>query len=254
MPQGRVQGSPLAHVAAERIAAMVQSLAPGARLGTKEDLRQTVGVSVGTFNEALRLLQSRGLVSVRTGPGGGVFVAAQSPIVRLGHSVLALDADDTGVADAVRIRNALDPLLVADAVRHSSASDIQAMREPLRLMAVAVEALDATAFTRANWALHDQIAAVSPSAILRSIYRTLLEIIESHTVFVLPVREPLEMYMGERYDLHAALVDAIEARAASRAQALIHAHNTNAHETEHEHLYALDGEPQPPLQPGSSAR
>jgi DNA-binding FadR family transcriptional regulator len=239
MAQVRVQGSPLAHVAAERIAAMVHTLRPGARLGTKDDLRQAVGVSAGTFNEALRLLQSRGLVSVRTGPGGGVFAAAQSPIVRLGHSVLALDADDTGVADAVRIRNALDPLLVADAVRYSSASDIQAMREPLRLMAAAVETHDATAFTRANWALHDRIAAVSPSAILRSFYRSLLEIIESHTIFVLPVREPLADYMGERYDLHAALVDAIEKRAASLAQSLIHEHNTTAHETEHEHLYAL---------------
>jgi DNA-binding FadR family transcriptional regulator len=162
--------------------------------------------------------------------------------------VLALDADDTGVADAVRIRNALDPLLVADAVRHSSASDIQAMREPLRIMAAAVETLDATAFTRANWALHNRIAAVSPSAILRSFYRSLLEIIESHTIFVLPVRRPIEMDMRERYTLHAALVDAIEARAASRAHALIQAHNTSAHETEHEQVDTVDSAREPSLQ------
>jgi len=228
MSQGRVQGSRLAHVTAERIAAMAQQLAPGARLGTKKDLREAIGVSVGTFNEALRLLQSRGLVSVRTGPGGGVFVAAQSPIVRLGNTVLALDAEETSVADAIRIRNALDPLLVADAVLHSSASDIQAMREPLRLMAAAVEALDATAFTRANWAVHARIAAVSPSAMLRSFYCSLLEIIETHTLFVLPAQKPLSTSMSERYQLHAALIDAIEARAADEAQALIHAHNTTA--------------------------
>lgn len=238
MPQGQVHDWPLAHVAAERIATLVQTLPTGSRLGTKNDLRQTVGVSVGTFNEALRLLQSRGIVSVRSGPGGGIFAAAQSPIVRLGNSVLALDADETSVADAVRIRNALDPLLVADAIHHSSASDIQAMREPLRVMAAAIEPLDATAFTRANWALHATIAAVSPSAILRSFYCSLLEIIESHTVFVLPAAEPLETYMAERYDLHAAIVDAIEARATDKAEALIHAHNTNAPETEHEHLWA----------------
>lgn len=227
MSGARVQVSPLAHVAAERIAGMVQAEQPGARLGTKGDLRRTVGVSVGTFNEALRLLQSRGLVSVRSGPGGGVFVATQSPIVRLGNSVLALDADEMSVADAVRIRNALDPLLVADAVRYSSASDIQAMRKPLAVMAKAVEALDATSFTRANWALHAQIAEVSPSAILRSFYRSLLEIIESHTVFVLPSRRPLIDDIKDRYQLHADLVDAIEARAAERAQEIIQAHNTN---------------------------
>jgi len=229
MTQGRVQGSLLAHVAAERVASMAHTLKPGTRLGTKSDLRQGVGVSVGTFNEALRLLQSRGIVSVRSGPGGGVFTAVQSPIVRLGNSVLALDADETSVADAVRLRDALDPLLVEDAVWHSSAADIAAMREPLRAMADAIRAEDPTAFTRANWVLHARIAAVSPSAILRSFYCSLLEIIESHTLFVVPIeQESLSADLNERYDLHASLVQAIENRDSDKAQALIHAHNTSA--------------------------
>lgn len=227
MPEGRVHSSSLAHITAERIAGMVQNLSTGARLGTKVDLRQSVGVSLGTLNEALRLLQSRGIVSVRSGPGGGIFAAAQSPIVRLGNSVLALDADEVFVADAVRLRNALDPLLVADAVNYSSASDIQAMRKPLREMAAAAAAQDATTFTRANWALHAQIAEVSPSAILRSFYCSLLETIESHTLFVLPTQEPMDEYIQERYELHAAIVDAIEARDGAEAERLIQAHNTS---------------------------
>ena len=36
-------------------------LEPGKRLGTKDDLRASCGVSVGTFNEALRMVQARGL-------------------------------------------------------------------------------------------------------------------------------------------------------------------------------------------------
>lgn len=230
MPRGPLRDWPLSHVAAERIAGMVQGLTPGDRIGTKSEVREAIGVSVGTFNEALRLLQSRGLVSVRSGPGGGIFAAAQSPIVRLGNSVLALDTDETSVADAVRLRNALDPLLVADAVRYSSAADITAMRKPLQVMAAAVDAQDATAFTRANWALHARIAEVSPSAMLRSFYCSLLEIIESHTMFVLPVQQPQSVYLRERYDLHAAIVDAIEAQAADKAEALIHAHNTSVPE------------------------
>lgn len=228
MPGARVHDSPLAHVAAERIAGLAQEYEPGARLGTKGELRKAIGVSVGTFNEALRLLQSRGIVSVRTGPGGGVFAAAQSPMVRLGNSVLALDTDETSVADAIRIRDALDPLLVNDAVRYSSASDIEDMREPLRIMAAAVENLDSTAFTRANWDLHAKIASISPSRILQSFYSSLLEIIQSHTLLVVPTSAKHAHYMAERYALHAALVDAIEARAADRAQALIHSHNTSA--------------------------
>ncbi len=72
---------------------MAESADPGDRLGSKEELRQLCGVSVGTFNEAIRLLQARGLVSIRPGPGGGLFATEQSPMVRLGNSVLALDAE-----------------------------------------------------------------------------------------------------------------------------------------------------------------
>ncbi|OBB13030.1 GntR family transcriptional regulator [Mycolicibacterium setense] len=212
--------------AAEQLAAIAASVEPGDRLGTKEELRTACGVSVGTFNEALRMVQSRGLVTLRSGPGGGLFASRQSPVVRLGNSMLALDDDAASVADAVRLRNALDPLLVEDALEHASAHDIRALRAELEHMKVAAEADDSTAFVRANWALHARIAAVSPSAILRSFYLNLLEIIESHLMAVQPVEgEPLVDYIHSRYMLHADLVDAIAARD-PRALDLIHEHNT----------------------------
>ena len=216
-----------AETAADRITALVARASPGARLGTKEDLRTLCQVSVGTFNEALRLLQSRGLVTVRPGPGGGLFVAEQSPMVRLGNSVLALDTDQTDVADAMRIRDALDPLLIEDALWHGSPADVADLRKELQEMEQAVEAEDARAFVYANWHLHARIAAISPNPLLRSLYSSLLEIIESHTLTVLPAREqPLQEYIRERHELHTALVDALEQRDRERAIELTHAHNT----------------------------
>src|SRR5882757_6150164 len=84
-PEERVAGPSRVDIAVDSIAAIAQAASPGARLGTKEEMRGRSGVSVGTFNEALRLLQSRGLVTVRPGPGGGLFAAQQSPMVRLGN-------------------------------------------------------------------------------------------------------------------------------------------------------------------------
>ena len=215
-----------AELAAARIAALVDSSAPGARLGTKQELREACGVSVGTFNEALRLLQGRGLVAVRPGPGGGLFAAEQSPIVRLGHSVLALRADQTSVAEAVRIRDALDPLLVEDALHHATPAHLNLMREHLTDMRTAARAADATAFVRANWALHGTICDVSPHRILGSFYRSLLDMIESHTLAVLPDgEEPLPEYLQERYELHEQLIDAIAARDDTRSAHLINLHN-----------------------------
>ncbi|WP_367221339.1 FadR/GntR family transcriptional regulator [Streptomyces sp. 16-176A] len=229
-PEGppRQTSSGRAERAAERVAELIGSVPPGSRLGTKEDLRTLCGVSVGTFNEALRLLQARGLVTVKPGPGGGLFSAEQSPMVRLGNSVLALDAQANDVADAVRIRDALDPLLIEDALWHASPADIAGLRRHITSMGHAVEAADPVAFVQANWRLHAAIAAISPNALLSSLYTHLLDLIESHTLAVLPTSDqPLGDYIAQRHELHRDLVDALDRRDRDAALRLIHEHNTS---------------------------
>ncbi|MFF5584958.1 FadR/GntR family transcriptional regulator [Streptomyces hygroscopicus] len=225
---GRGTASGRAEGAAQRVTELIESLPPGSRLGTKEEMRTLCGVSVGTFNEALRLLQSRGLVTVKPGPGGGLFSAEQSPMVRLGNSVLALDTQQNDVADAVRIRDALDPLLIEDALWHASPADIATLRDHITAMERAVDDTDPVAFVHANWRLHAAIAAISPNSLLSSLYTSLLDLIEGHTLSVLPNGEqPLTEYIAQRQELHRALVDALDRRDRDEALRLIHEHNTS---------------------------
>jgi DNA-binding FadR family transcriptional regulator len=227
--------------AAEQLAGLAAGAEPGTRLGTKDELRALCGVSVGTFNEALRLVQARGLVTVRAGRVGGLFASRQSPLVRLGNSVLAIDSDAMSVADAVRIRDALEPLLVEDAVRHRSAGDVGALRQALERMRACADALDGYEFLRANWALHARMAEVSPSVMLRSFYLSLLEMIESHTLSVHSVDEAaLPEYLDKRYRLHADLVSAIDEQDARRALELIRVHNAITAEAGHLGAARLD--------------
>lgn len=213
---------------ADQLMAFAETVQPGGRLGSKEELRRRCQVSVGTFNEAVRIVQSRGIVSVRPGPGGGIFASAQPPMVRLGNSVLALDASQTSVAEAVRIRDALDPLLIEDALWHASPADVAEMRDILDAMTAAAEGEDPIAFVHANWSLHARIAAVSPHPILRSLYVNLLDQIESHTLEVLPLGDlPLPDYMASRLALHVGIVDALDRRDRDRALLLIAHHNTS---------------------------
>jgi DNA-binding FadR family transcriptional regulator len=211
--------------AAARLVAMAEAAQPGDRIGGKEQLRATCAVSVGTFNEAVRIAQSRGVVTVRPGPGGGIFAAAQSPMVRLGNFVLALDDEQTSVAEATRLCDALDPLLVEDALWHASPADIAEMREILAEMGAAVQQEDAHASIRANWSLHARIAAVSPHVMLRTLYVNLLDLIQTHTLDVLPSgSQPLPEFIAGRHALHVALVDAVEARDRDLALRLIAEH------------------------------
>lgn len=199
---------------------------PGARLGTRKELQERVGVSKGTLNEAVRLLESRGLITTRTGPGGGLFTTAPPPLARLGHALLTLDDDAADVGYAVRIRDALDPLLIEDAVSHSSAVDIVRMRRSLREMEEAMEAQDYLGFLRANWDLHVVIAAVSPNQPLRSIYLSLMDMIRTHTVAIeSDTVSPLPEYVRERHQLHVDLVKALDMRDHTEAMRLAAEHS-----------------------------
>ena len=77
--------------------------------------------------------------------------------------------------------------------------------------------------------LHRRIAEVSLSAILRSVYISLLELIENHARDVGAADDkPLPEYIAARHQLHEQLVDAIEARDREHAQLLIAEHNNTA--------------------------
>lgn len=219
------RGQTRPELAAERLADLSMSAQPGERLGTKEELRASCGVSVGTFNEALRMVQARGLVTVRSGPGGGLFAGRQSPMVRFGNAMLALDEEAASVADAFRLRHALDPLLVQDALDHASAHDIAALRGELDQMKAAAASGKNAKFVSANWSLHVRLAEISPSPMLRSFYLNLLEITESHLLAAQLVGDdPRVDFMRSRYEVHAALVEAIAAHD-PRALDLIAEHN-----------------------------
>src|SRR3954464_11678334 len=82
-------------------------LAHGERIGTKDDLRKRFGVAVATINEAVRLLEMRGLIEARPGPGGGVFVAG-SPRVAQQRGMLGFASGRASFSDCQAVRNALE--------------------------------------------------------------------------------------------------------------------------------------------------
>jgi hypothetical protein len=74
-----------------------------------------------------------------------------------------------------------------------------------------------------------RIAAVSPNAILNSIYVGLLEVIEGESLAVLPVAQrPLPEFLLERHRLHARLVDVIAVENPVAVLKLITRHNATA--------------------------
>src|SRR4051794_36360164 len=150
--------------------------APGERLGTKDDLRQRFGVAVATVNEAVRLLEMRGLIEARPGPGGGVFVANSSVRVALKRSGMAATWGAARFSDCMAVRTALEPLVCRDAARHHTGEDLLALRRIFAEMERHAD--DPVAYLELNWALHRRIAKMCRNAPLHSIYLTLLDVLQ----------------------------------------------------------------------------
>jgi GntR family transcriptional regulator, transcriptional repressor for pyruvate dehydrogenase complex len=209
---------------AEELEARIRSeeRQPGDRIATKLELRQRFGVAAATMNEAVRLLEARGVIEARPGPGGGIFVArsAVRSAVRFAHmhTVLGFPAESATYRDCLLVRDTLEPLICRDAALARAPDDVAALETILARMEHHID--EPAGYFKCNWELHRVIAGLSPNAPLRSIYLTLSEGLESM----------LEDSVIDEFDgpasvaIHRELVAAIAEGGGPRLEAAIVAH------------------------------
>lgn len=202
-----------------------EGLGPGARLGTRRELGVVLGVAPSTVSEAIKLLEDRGQVTTRTGPQGGVFVAEPGLTLRLARSLMRVSGARMEVADALAVRDILEPAVIeaAAAAGHGEAG-LVGLR---RAMHALREACDTAEFYRRNLEFHAEIAALCANDVLRTLYEGLLNAVRA--------REPhLELLPGEkrrtlhasRVRVHQAIVDAVAAGDVNAARAAATGHAT----------------------------
>ncbi|HSR86571.1 MAG TPA: FCD domain-containing protein [Streptosporangiaceae bacterium] len=175
----------------------------GDRLGTKEDLRHRFNVAVATVNEAVKLLDTRGLVEARPGPGGGVFVASPASRMRNGPMLRGFEWLEASMADYQEERSALEPIIYRHALSNRTDADIRALRSILAQMDASLD--QPRVYARHNTAFHRRVAKLSPNAPLRSLYVTLLDFFEELASEELP-----SVVHPDNTAVHRQLVDAFE--------------------------------------------
>lgn len=198
--------------AAQRIADMARECAPGDRLGNRAEIREICQVSVGTLHEALRILQSRGIVSLRPGPGGGLFVSNQAPVKRFANELLSTDAASPTIRETIRIAKALDPLIVDDAARHASPERVQDLQAFVGKLSVAATSGRVPEVVKASIAVYKCLVGSAQGEILRSFMGMLLslQIIDAQTFasrYRPQTQESLERHAADVSALVAAISD-----------------------------------------------
>jgi DNA-binding FadR family transcriptional regulator len=199
-----------------------RQLEPQSRLGTKDEIRQRFGIAAGTLNESLRLLQARGVLEPRPGPGGGLFVSRPGASVRLSHLILRFREGETNtIADGLEVRNALELSLALHASQTASETDIAEMYEIVDSMEQVID--DPARFFHANWSLHRKIASLVPNVVLRTVYLAVLELAEEQleavgSDFTFPRSST------KNVAVHRELVAAIESKQEPRIRAAVKRH------------------------------
>jgi len=97
--------------------------------------------------------------------------------VELGDLVLVVPSEPALAAGALRVRNALEPLVAAEAARHAEPGDVRELEGLLAEMEARHE--DPAAFLRANWALHRRLAGLVRNPVLADVYTTTLALAEA---------------------------------------------------------------------------
>lgn len=187
-------------------------------------------VSRGTLREALKVLEFQGLIASKTGPGGGVFVAAIAPenAIRMLDNLFLFEPPT--IADIYAIRKLIEPELAATAAGGSLTPEgFDALQATIRLYEAEPASAEEEYRQRlAELDFHAELARNSPNRLIGFVAVFLLSLLRDMTVcreiYHLPNPELRET--GLHYQVR--LLRAIKAGDAERAYAIMAGHMAEA--------------------------
>ena len=191
-------------------------LEDGESLPPEAALIETYGVSRPTFREALRILQSESLISIRRGSRGGARVNAPmiEPIARQAGYVL--QHLQTTLEDVYEARRILEPPAAAMLAARSKATK-KALRDALR-EEQAASAADPMTYARASAAFHEAVMRLAGNNTLGLFAGILHEIIDRHSGEVYRDERDVPGRRERSDAAHARLVELVEAGDAAAAE------------------------------------
>jgi GntR family transcriptional regulator, transcriptional repressor for pyruvate dehydrogenase complex len=190
------------------------ALTPGERLGTEASLAQRFGVSRMAIRDSLRSLAATGIVDIRVGQRGGIFVASGNPerlAETLAIQIKLIGVDIEEILDA---QIAIEVTAAGLAARNATDADIAGLRAEIAAMEREVDASDA--FTQASLGFHESIVAASRNRVLIAQFKAL-----RHILTPLYSRRTTTAIALRALASHRALVACIEARDPDAARDLM---------------------------------
>jgi GntR family transcriptional regulator, transcriptional repressor for pyruvate dehydrogenase complex len=168
--------------AVEQIAERIRlgELATGDRLPSERDLAAAMQISRPTLREAVRVLADAGVLAVRSGSTGGIFVVSDYVPIEMLRSKSDLRLDE--VAGVLEARRLIEPRVAQLAAVHAREEDYARMQRAIdaqkRLLAQSDVLAEEDRFLQLDTQFHVAIARATGNSTIVSLMRTLLRRLE----------------------------------------------------------------------------
>lgn len=194
-------------------------LAPGDQLPSEKELAEQFGLSRVTVRDALRVLESQGLIAVKVGARGGAFVAPPStqPVSDSLATMLRLQRATLG--ELIEARLVVETRVAALAAKRATPADIAAMEQAVASARAGRTAGDPY-FMPHSVAFHLALAEASKNQVLLSTVSSFRTLFHEALAALLPADD----MAGRAIADHQRILEAIKARDGTRAQQLMHEH------------------------------
>ena len=144
-----------------REAILSDRLKPGDKLASEKELIAQFGVSKATMREALRVLETLGLIEIRSGVSGGAFVAKSSIDTACESIINFLHFQQVTVKEITMLRYMIEPHAAGIATIKRNTNDVHQLKKLL-----AAEAIDKNVTTLKENSFHCYLVRISGNPVL----------------------------------------------------------------------------------------
>lgn len=185
---------------------LFQRLPVGTRLPNEVELMEQYGLGRVTVREALRVLERDGLVEIRRGPTGGIFVRHTDISQASDAMAMLFRFNDTTLGESAEFRALLEPRVAHLAALHASEQQLEEIR------AIA----DGSAGAQQVAELHALLSAACGNKVFELVLKALHDSAAGHYRYDLFEAESADRGTHDHVDLARAIV-ARDAEAAEEA-------------------------------------
>jgi GntR family transcriptional repressor for pyruvate dehydrogenase complex len=155
-------------------------LVAGQRLPSEDELTAQYGIARTTLREALRVLESQGLLTIRRGRGGGPEVTHPSLEPAATALAVSLQLQGTTMGDLDEARRMIEPHVAGKLASSHTDEDIAALESAIANANDAAEAGDLVGFSPAAVAVHEALMARSGNNTMATISQLLHHLVRAY--------------------------------------------------------------------------